>query len=553
MPHQRSVRAKFPLVVAAISTCLWVGHGPLRAQERGGETGAGARVGAPLGEELGSSLASEPARAVEAQGVFATEPAELERPSAEILGPDPLASTEPSGSSTNDEAAAIASDASGASSDATPELDEALVHDLASVLSAAESNYPGLRAATSRIRAARAQLDEAWVSPFFQSWVTAGFSFAPEVRGSPIYSPDGQVPLSNDWQPVMFAEIQGAIPLLTFGKLEAARDAARAGIRAAESDRARVRNQLAFEVRRAYFALQLALDVEQMLREGLPRLEEAIAQIDERVEAGDTEVNATDRYRLAAALGEVRARAAQIAHLRTSATTALETLTGIDDLQVPDCPIQLASIELPALTEVIDYALRERPEVRMLEAARQARQASLDFANAGFWPDIALTYRIGTSFAPGITDQLNPFIVDPGNYFSFGAGLAMRWSLDFWGQAYRVDRESALRDDLSSRTEEARIGMRVEISDAYAAVEEARARESAYGEARRDTRRWFISASQSLAVGAVETRELVDAVAAYFGARFNHLQAIHDFNTAVANLERVSSLERAERWEDACE
>src|SRR5687767_12212425 len=54
--------------------------------------------------------------------------------------------------------------------------DPAPVMDLAQLTRAAERSYPGVAAASMRIRAAQAQLDEAWVSPFFQSTITAGIS-----------------------------------------------------------------------------------------------------------------------------------------------------------------------------------------------------------------------------------------------------------------------------------------------------------------------------------------------------------------------------------------
>lgn len=432
--------------------------------------------------------------------------------------------------------------------DARPPL-----YDLGKLLRSAERTYPGVRAADARIRAARAQLDEAWVTPYFQSWITAGFTLAPEARGSPIFSPDAQVPLANPWQPVLGLQFEGAIPLWTFGKLPAAREAARAGIRAAESDRSRVRAQLLYDVRRAYFALQLALDIQQMLREGVPRLDEAIQRVDDRLAEGDPEVDETDRYRLGAALAEVRAREAQAEHLEASSRAALRILTGVREFRVPDCPIQVVDARLRPLREYVESAMNDRPEVRMLEAAQRAREASLDVARAGFWPDLALTYRFAISYAPGITDQTNPFIIDPANYMNIGAGIALRWSLDFWGNAYRVDRESALLDDVRARFEEARRGMELEITDAYHTVVEARRREEAFQRGTRETRAWFITAAQAVELGTAETNDLVDAVRAYFTARYSHLQAIHDLDTALANLERASARRVTERWEDACE
>jgi outer membrane protein TolC len=232
---------------------------------------------------------------------------------------------------------------SGSAHDASPtsraDEPEVPLMDLAALTRAAERSYPGMRAADARIRAAQAQLDEIWVSPFFQGQVTAGFTFAPEQRGSPIFSPDSQVPVENPWQPVLQFGIEGVIPLWTFGKLGAAREAGRAGVRAAEADRQRVRQQLLSDVRRAYFALQLALDLQQMLHETLPRIEGALEQLEDRIARGDPEVDDSDRYRLAAALAEVQGRAAQVTHLEASSRAALRLLTGVRRFRVPECPI----------------------------------------------------------------------------------------------------------------------------------------------------------------------------------------------------------------------
>jgi outer membrane protein TolC len=218
---------------------------------------------------------------------------------------------------------------------------------------------------------------------------------------------------------------------------------------------------------------------------------------------------------------------------------------------VPECPIQVVEIDLASLDRYLATAMSDRPEVRMLEAGQRAREASLDVARAGFWPDIALTYRFAISYAPGITDQTNPFVIDPANYMNIGAGLALRWSLDFWGNAYRVDRESALLDDVRARFDEARRGMELEVTDAYETVVEARTREEAFRRGTRDARAWMITAVQSLDVGTGDANGLVDAVRAYFTARYSHLQAIHDLDTALANLERTSAQTITERWENA--
>src|SRR5690606_29043901 len=144
-------------------------------------------------------------------------------------------------------------------------------------------------------------------------------------------------------------------------------------------------------------------------------------------------------------------------------------------------------------------------------------------------------------------------VIDQANYTSIAAGLVLRWSLDLWGNAYRVDREGALLDDVRERSREATRGIELEVTEAYEAVRAAQQQVEAWGRGRRETRAWFIAAAQGREVGTVEPRDLVDAVRAYFTARYSHLQAIHDLNVAIANLERTSGRTLVERWEPPCE
>ena len=466
------------------------------------------------------------------------------------LGFFPLAALadDPETGATSTESEAVPTD----SAPAEP-ADEAPLFDLDAFERAAEHNYPGTRAADARIHAAQAQLDEIWVTPFFQGQVTAGFTLAPEQRGSPIFSQDSQVPVNNPWQPVIQFGIEGVIPLWTFGKLGAAREAGRAGVRAAEADRQRVRQQLIYDVRRAYFALTLALDLQQMVSETLPQLREALVHIEDQLAEGAPDVDETDRYRLSAALAEIEARAAQITHLENSSRAALRLLSGQRIFRLPDCPIARVDAHLHPVEHYIAHALSSRPEVHMLAAAMRARESSLDATRAGFLPDIGLAYLFRTSYAPGITDQTNPFIIDSANYMQLGAGLVMRWSIDLWGNAYRVDRESALVTDLQERTAEARIGLELEVTEAYNTAVEARAREAAYDHGRRETRAWFIAAAQGVELGTNDNDNMVEAVRQYLSARYAHLQAIHDTNTAFAALERVSAERVTDHWEARCE
>ncbi len=419
----------------------------------------------------------------------------------------------------------------------------------------AAERAPNLRATIHRIEAAEAQLDEATYSPFFQITATANATLAPEAHGSPIFSPDRQLPIENPWAPIVRAGIEGAIPLWTFGKIGAARDAARAGLRAARHDRDRAHARMRYDVRRAYYSLQLALDVLQMIDEGFGRLVSAEERISEALDRGDTDVSDTDRFRLRAAIAEVEARRSEALRLEASARDALSTLTSENEIAIADCPSAMVELELEDVDRYVRRSVGHRPELRALAAGLDARRAAQDAAFARYFPDLALGFTASQSYGPGVTNQSNPFITDPANYSSLGAGLVVRWSLDFAGTAFRVARADAELRETELLAEAARSGVALEVRTAYRELEDARRREEAWGRGHRDGRAWLIAATQAYQVGTAEARELVDAVKAYFTARFSHLQAILDHNTAVAKLSLMigEDLLQENAWEIACE
>jgi len=431
----------------------------------------------------------------------------------------------------------------------------ARVSNLEALTRSARAHYPQLRAARHRITAARARLAEATISPFFQLAATASVTMAPEAHGTSIFSPDPQLPLSNPWRPVVQVGVEGAIPLYTFGKISAARDAARAGVRAAEQGELVDLAQLLYDVRRAYFSLQMALDVEQMIGEGEGRLERAAEQLDERIEEGSEEVNEQDRYRLASAIAEVQARRSEAQRLEDSARAALQILTDVPRIQVPDCPLRQVAYEPRPRAHYVRLASRNRPELAMLQAGIDAREANAQATRARYFPDLVLALSASHSYGPGITNQTNPFVVDRANYSSLGAALVARWSLDVWGNVHRVRRAEAELNETRELAEMARRGVELEVSSVYYELEDARRREEAWGNGHRQGRTWFVAAAQAYQVGALEPRELVDALKAYFTARFAHLQSIRDYDVAVANLERVSGevLVAPGAWEERCE
>lgn len=426
-------------------------------------------------------------------------------------------------------------------------------YDLKTLLERAEQRYPGMRAAAKRIEAARARLAEAWVSPYFQINVSGTFALSPEARGGPTFSPDPQLPLSNPWGPVYGVRAEGAIPLFTFGKLSAARKAADAGVDAARGQRRQALASLKFDLRRAYYSLQFALDMLQTLKEGNRYVDKALRRLEAMLDEDTGEVTEQDRWRLSTAGDQLEVRVSEARRAEILAREALTILSGIENIRVVECPLRPVPSDLETMTHYHDLA-RARPEVAMLQAAVKAREAQYRGEFGKYFPDLALALRASYSRGPGITDQNNPFIVDQANYQSLGAGLVARWSLDFLGNSQRVRRARAQLEETKAQKEEAERGIRLETSRAYTAVQDAKTRERILRTGVKDARAWFVSTAGAYEVGVLDPEEFVDAAQSYFTSRAQHLEAVRSLNVSMASLEQAtgSRLLSAGQWEVVC-
>jgi len=416
------------------------------------------------------------------------------------------------------------------------------VHQVDEFAQAAIARYPGLKAAAADIDAARARLDEARLSPFFQFQGQARFFVRPSARGTPIFSPDSQVPWTNRWGPGGELGFEGALPIYTFGKYRAGKKAASAGIQSAESAQDATVARVVFDVRRAYFGTELALDLQEMISEGKNKLRKAVDKLAARLEADDPRVKQTDYWRLLSALSKIESRESEALRLEASARAALEILSGIKPAMVPECPLEPVQSEVVELAAQVDRALENRPEVHQLRAAKDAKNANLVVKRAGYLPDILLAVRATFARTPVVTDINNPFIIDRGNFAGVFAGLVARWKLDFAGTKARVKAAKAEIESLKAKTEEAEQGIEIEVTTLFEQLQDAKRRFASWRRSEKETRKWFVSASQGYEVGTTDARELVDAMQAYFSARSKRLMATAEYNLAIAGLEKATNI-----------
>jgi outer membrane protein TolC len=406
------------------------------------------------------------------------------------------------------------------------------------ILELADQNYPTLAQSRGKVREAQAQLDEAHYAPYSQFRFTGGIGLAPTIRGSSMFSPNTDVSLTSSLGLAWRAGIEGVVPLWTFGKITNLWDAAESNVRVNQAQVEADRDALRWDVRRAFFGLQLARDAQYLLKDARKNIDKALTTLEEEV--ADAKADEIDLEKIQTFAAELDVREAEAEKFVSAALAGLRFYTGLPNLDIVDSPIRPPKHELGHITRYLQAAKLYRPELRMARAGIDARSAQVRLARSMLFPDIGIGLSAGLSTAPEISNQINPFVSDPGNYFHYGAALVFQWKLDFMPQAARIRFAQAQLDQVHAQERYALGGIGSEVELAYADVVDWKRRRDAYARAVKHSKRWLIIVQEGIDVGTKEEKDLLEPARQYALQRFNLLNATMEFNLAMSRLSKAT-------------
>ena len=412
-------------------------------------------------------------------------------------------------------------------------------YDLAGCIRMAFASSPSIQAAETDLQIAENRLRQVYAARFLPSLdFTWMFGPSPEARG------DALTGVSNWRQMSVFTrtELSMVQPLFTFGKLDAAVEAASGGIGAQRAGLERSRFDLEQQVARAYYLLLLANQLRALAHESRAEIDRARRTIAEKLEADTGDFTYTDLHRLDRFVYDVEENANKVVKSQALARSALRIFIGLspsDSLVLADGSLKPVDVQIRTL-EHYRSLVDGRPDLGQLREGLRVRSAQARAVRTDLFPQVFLAGRFRYGFAPNRDRQRNPFLKDEFNVTELGAVLGFRQSLSFASTRAKVKEARLTYEKLSYQAQLAVQGARLEIEGAYRSLIEAKANIGAARDARRSTRRWFISARDGFNAGLEEAGEMVDAVKEYGIIRAKYYQAVLEFNLAWVALRRAT-------------
>ena len=397
---------------------------------------------------------------------------------------------------------------------------------------------PRAQMADAERAAAEARVDEADAARLPRVKATAFATISPEIKcidvGCTVTEPKNFALRFSG----LFgsAQIDITQPVYTFGKIDHARGAARAGLDAQHALADETAGDLAVDAARAYWGVKTARELGGMLDDGIEEIGKALAGFegggDKKAKPG---ISIQDRQRVAVLLAEAKVQRAEAKQAELEALAGLRVLTGIADADLDDAP--LATIER---TMPDKAAADRRPQAVAARTGARAADELAQMAVSSYFPDLALVASGVIAGAQGVQDPPGAFANDPYNRSGAGLVVAMQWTLEPWNVAARVSRARAEAHKAHAQSELAARGARYDADNALTEATVAHDKVAAASEGEKAARTWLASVLQAEAIGTAESKDLADAYIAWFQMRARWAQAVFSWNVAVVRLDRAA-------------
>lgn len=399
-----------------------------------------------------------------------------------------------------------------------------------------------------------AKAGEAWWAWFPQIKVTAMIAPAPRYRfpGTPEEFVNYR---EGDFKSLQFAGVtyshQAEMnwPLFTFGKIQAVRDMGPLAQKAGRLQREVVIAKVIFEVRKAYYTLQMAERMISVLDDGLEQVESAQKTLENLLKSGSGSVTEIDRYKLSIARSELLARREEARYGRDVAFHALLMLTNqspppgefwLDSRysRPPEGTFAGRSYE-----DLLETMFRQRPEVALLDVRLEMERLEEKRQWGAFFPDFVFGIRYSYSVSPTVEDAHNPYVYDPYNSHYIVGWLGFQYRFDLPGQIYRDRAANARLEREREQRENLRSQMALQLREAMASLTQRTGELTINRQAKKQGKQWMVSQVMNYEAGLVETGAVVEAISAYFKGQFMFAASMHAANLAEAKMIWVTGSE----------
>ncbi len=356
---------------------------------------------------------------------------------------------------------------------------------------------------------------------------------------------------TGGWGPTLRLEVEGGLPIYTFGKISSAKEAIEHARAAKQAEYPRFEDAIRYQVAQAYQAVSGAREMLYTIKKGRGHLEKAREKVEQDLENQEGTSTEIDLIKLKVFESEVDQYESQSHEIERVGLAALRFLVGGKErsrIDVVDEPQTRTAEEIGKLDEYKEEAVQNRPELKALRHAVKALGSKVDMRRADFWPDLLVVGGFRYGWTPGRDDLNNWALKDNYNYGpSIFLGLAISYKLDFGLDTYRLDEAQAELSAVTTEQKAALEGVMLEVEKTFHHAQATSDALESVQKSRRLVKGWIAAVMQNHATGLASAKEVKDALAEYFKVMAAIHKLTHDYNVSLAELHRVTGVSQVKQ------
>jgi len=354
--------------------------------------------------------------------------------------------------------------------------------------------------------------------------------------------------LENDWSNwAIFtrAEVNAVQPIFTWGALNNAVQAARAGAQAAQYEFESKKSGLELRLYELYYSYLLAREINNLLDEALNKVDEIDEQIKEKMEEGDPELDESDVFKFEVFKSEFDIQAAEVRENTEYIKNIWDYVLQADETTVYE-PAQQFLDPIANEIQTLDFyksqALQNRSELKGIDAGIDAAEHGIDATRARSLPTLFIGLTGSYANTPNRPRQDNPFIINSTNYASAGFGFGIRQNLDLFSIKTEIEHRKIQYRQARYLRDAAVDGIMLEISEKYKNANIAEVKVDKTEEAHVTSKQWLRQEQLDYDFGIGDTKDLIDAMKKELELRLQYKRRVLEFNQQMAELFKAAGL-----------
>lgn len=354
--------------------------------------------------------------------------------------------------------------------------------------------------------------------------------------------------LTNDWEDwAIFtrAEVTAVQPLFSWGAINNAVKAAKAGADAALQQFKAKKSHLTLRMYDLYYSYLLTQELKRLLDDAQKQIDKIGDKIDEMQKNGDPDLDETDVYKFKVYKSEFSIRAAEV---KENIKFIEETWNYVlqpdaNTVYVPETRfLDPIANKIQPIDFYKAHALKDRPELEGIDAGIKAAKYGLKARKAQNYPMLYLGLTASYANTPNRPRQSNPFIINNTNYASAGFGFGIRQNLNIFSIKTEITKSRIQYKKAKFLKQAAVDGIIVDINNKYKDASLSDVKVQKTNEALVTSKQWLRQEQLDYDLGMGEVKDLIDALKTKLETEVKYRQRVFEFNKNMAQLYQASGL-----------